>query len=158
MFSENIGCWCGNKTTTKTHVKPTCFLKLCRTIFEETCLPQKIIQTKSLPNTISREISTKKTRFFSHQKWQKLKPMKANENTFSSDCINSDFFWVASHGFFQIFGLRCCVSFWPIFFSEILWLKLLFSCFAIKKSLERLFDMEMFLPFFGRECLFRIFR
>ena len=82
VSSENIGCWCGNKTTTKKHVKPTCFLNIFeKKVFtnqissnwteqyvknkcEEALLPQKIIQTKCLPNTISREILTKKNVFF----------------------------------------------------------------------------------------------
>ena len=47
---------------------------------------------------------------------------------------------------FSNFGWRCCVSFWSKFlFRDSFWLKLFFSFFAIKKSLERLYGDVSFI-------------
>ena len=73
FFSESNDCWCGNKTTTKKHLKLTFYpniwkeiltnqiqKNLYQTISQEASLPKKSIQKKSLPTTLSREISTPK--------------------------------------------------------------------------------------------------
>ena len=73
FFSESNDCWCGNKTTTKKHLKLTFYPNIWKEILtnqiQKTPLPnniwggistQKVHPKKSLPKTISREVSTQK--------------------------------------------------------------------------------------------------
>ena len=115
-FSESNGCCCGNKTTTKKHLKLTVYpnirkeilanqiKKPYQTISEAASLPKNSVQWKSLRKTISREISTNKDQVVLEMK--NCKPRNW-WNLIKRGCfIRFHQFW-----FLPFFLLRCFLRF-----------------------------------------------
>ena len=155
-FSESNGCCCGNKTTTKKHLK----LTVCPNIRKEILTDQI---KKSLPNNIWRGIST-----------QKIHPIEiSTENNFKrnihqqkSSCSldeklqTSKLMKFNKNGLFHQISSVLILAMFPVLFSQIFWWRWFLFLFGRFFSSD-VFFVEIFLQFsweiFGRDFWSDIF-